>query len=150
MIVNETLRVIKQRRSIRSYTDEQITDDELQAVLEAGMYASYAGGQAWHFTVVQNRELLQQLNLAAKEAARQMSMYHLQALGNDEQFDCLYGAPTLIIVGRHDFITTVGMSEEIHQHIPCSRLEVFEDSGHFTFVEEPARLKELAREFLCD
>jgi nitroreductase len=98
MIVNETLRVIKQRRSIRSYKDEQIKDDELQAVLEAGLYAPNAGDQAWHFTVVQDKQLLEKLNLAAKEAARLISIPHLKDLGNDEQFDCLYGAPTLIIV----------------------------------------------------
>lgn len=98
MIVNETLAVIKRRRSIRSYQDKQITEEELQAILEAGMFAPHAGDQAWHFTVIQNRELLERLNLAAKEAARQMPMKHLQDLGADENFNCLYGAPTLIIV----------------------------------------------------
>jgi nitroreductase len=67
-------------------------------VLEAGLYAPYAVDQAWHFTAVQNRGLLDRLNAAAKAAARQMEMAHLQALGNDEHFHCLYGAPTLIIV----------------------------------------------------
>ncbi|MFB3764978.1 MAG: nitroreductase family protein [Methanotrichaceae archaeon] len=41
---------------MRSYKDEQIKDDELQVVLEAGMYAPNAGDQAWHFTVVQNMD----------------------------------------------------------------------------------------------
>lgn len=59
MISNETLKIIKQRRSNRNFKDEQITDEELQAVLEAGLYAPNAGDEAWHFTVVQNRELLQ-------------------------------------------------------------------------------------------
>ncbi len=98
MIANKTLRIIKQRRSIRSFKDEQIKDEELQAVLEAGMYAPNAGGQAWHFTAVQNKEILERLNLAAKESARQMDMEHLRMLGNNEMFNCLYGAPTLIIV----------------------------------------------------
>lgn len=102
MIENETLKLIKQRRSIRSYKAEQIKDEELQAVLEAGMYAPNAGDQAWHFTVVQNRALLDRLNLAAKEAARQMDMEHLRALGNNEKFNCLYGAPTLIIVSGNE------------------------------------------------
>lgn len=58
--------------------------------------------------------------------------------------------PSLIIVGRHDFITTPAMSEEIHRHIPGSWLEIFEESGHFTFVEEPDRFRELVRSFLRD
>jgi proline iminopeptidase len=44
--------------------------------------------------------------------------------------------PTLVIVGRHDFITNVAMAQEMVKHIPRARLEIFEDSGHFTFVEE--------------
>jgi nitroreductase len=98
MMDNETLKTIKQRRSIRSFKQEQIREEELQTVLEAGLYAPNAGGQAWHFTAVQNRELLDRLNLAAKEAARQMGFEHLRALGNDEEFHCLYHAPTLVIV----------------------------------------------------
>lgn len=98
MIVNETLKTIKQRRSIRSYQDEQIKDEELQAIVEAGMYAPNAGDQAWHFTVVQDRDLLERLNGAAKEAARQSTIPWLRKLGEDEAFHCLYGAPTLVIV----------------------------------------------------
>jgi nitroreductase len=98
VIVNETLKIIKQRRSIRSYKDEQVGEEELKAVLEAGLYAPNAGDQAWHFTVVQKRELLDRLNMAAKEAAGQTDIKHLRELGNNERFDCLYGAPVLIIV----------------------------------------------------
>jgi len=104
MIVNETLKIIKQRRSIRSFKNEQIKEEELQAVLEAGLYAPNAGDQAWHFTVVQNKELLDRLNIAAKETAKQMDMEHLKQLGNNEQFNCLYGAPTLIIVSGNEQI----------------------------------------------
>lgn len=102
LMSNETLKIIKQRRSCRSYQDKQITEDELQAILEAGQFAPNAGDQAWHFTVIQNREMLARLNLAAKEAARQMEMPHFQELGSNAQFNCLYGAPTLIIVSGNE------------------------------------------------
>ncbi|WP_300299022.1 nitroreductase family protein [Anaerosolibacter sp.] len=101
-ITNETLKNIKQRRSIRSFKDEQIKDEELQAVLEAGLYAPYAWDQSRHFTVIQNKELLDRLNIAAKEAAKQMDFEHLRELGNDERFHCLYNAPTLIIVSGNE------------------------------------------------
>lgn len=97
MITNDTLKIIRQRRSTRDYRDEQIKEEELQAVLDAGLFAPNAGNQAWHFTVIQNEELLTRLNAAAKQAAIQIGG-HLGALGNDENFSCLYGAPTLIIV----------------------------------------------------
>jgi len=98
MVDNETLKIIRRRRSIRSYRDEQIKDEELQAILETGLYAPNAGDQAWHFTVIQNKEILDRLNTAAKEAAKLRDMPHLRALGNNGQFNCLYHAPTLVIV----------------------------------------------------
>lgn len=105
MFTNETLRVIKQRRSIRSYKSEQIKDEELQAVLEAGLYAPNAGDQAWHFTVIQKREILDKINYLAKENLKSHMFEGLKALGNDEKFNGLYGAPTLIIVsGCEQFI----------------------------------------------
>jgi len=66
MLTNETLKVIKERRSIRSYKKEQIKDEELQAVLEAGSYAPNTGDQAWHFTVIQKKEILEKINYLAK------------------------------------------------------------------------------------
>jgi len=56
--------------------------------------------------------------------------------------------PTLIIVGRHDFITNVAMAEEMLKHIPNARLEIFEDSGHFALVEEPEKFYRVIKEFV--
>jgi proline iminopeptidase len=56
--------------------------------------------------------------------------------------------PTLVIVGRHDFITNVAMAEELVKHIPKARLEIFEDSGHFALVEEPEKFYLVIKEFV--
>jgi proline iminopeptidase len=56
--------------------------------------------------------------------------------------------PTLLIVGRHDFITNVAMAEEIVRHIPNARLEIFEESGHFALVEEPEKFYRVIKEFV--
>lgn len=58
--------------------------------------------------------------------------------------------PTLVLVGRHDFITNVAMAEEMVKHIPNARLEIFEDSGHFALVEEPEKFYRVVKEFVCD
>jgi len=97
LTTNDTLAVIGRRRSVRSYTAIQTTDDDLDAVVEAGMYAPSAGGQAWHFTVVQNKKLLAELNAAAKAVAKHAGGF-LATLAADETYDCLHGAPTLIVV----------------------------------------------------
>jgi proline iminopeptidase len=44
--------------------------------------------------------------------------------------------PTLVAVGRHDWICPVDQAEEIHRLIPRSTLAVFERSGHSPHVEE--------------
>jgi len=46
-------------------------------------------------------------------------------------------APTLILVGRDDFICPPSQAKIMHEGIPNSELVVFENSGHFTHVEEP-------------
>jgi proline iminopeptidase len=56
--------------------------------------------------------------------------------------------PTLVIVGRHDFITNVAMAEEMVKHIPNARLAVFEDSGHFALLEEPEKFYRVIKEFV--
>jgi len=56
--------------------------------------------------------------------------------------------PTLVIVGRHDFITNVAMAEEMVKHIPNARLEIFEESGHFALVEESEKFYLVIKDFV--
>ena len=56
--------------------------------------------------------------------------------------------PTLVMVGRHDFITNVAMAEEMARHIPNVRLEIFEDSGHFALIEEPEKFYSAVKQFV--
>ena len=56
--------------------------------------------------------------------------------------------PTLIIVGRHDFITNVAMAEEMLKHIPNAQLVIFEDSGHYALVEEREKFYRVIKEFV--
>lgn len=57
--------------------------------------------------------------------------------------------PTLIVVGRHDWITPVEASEELAGLLPNSELVVFEDSGHSPQLEENERFIALVRDFLA-
>ena len=61
-MTNETLETIKNRRSCRAYKPEQITNEELDAVLEAGTYAASAmGRQSAKIVVVQDAATCAQL-----------------------------------------------------------------------------------------
>lgn len=63
MLTSETLKTIKNRRSTRSFKNEQIKDNELQAVLEAGAYAPSGNDQAWYFSKA--RKLLPEILVRA-------------------------------------------------------------------------------------
>ncbi|MFO8037068.1 MAG: nitroreductase family protein [Anaerolineales bacterium] len=55
----DALEVIFTRRSIRQYTDEPVTEEQVKTLLEAGMNAPSANNrQPWHFIVVDARECL--------------------------------------------------------------------------------------------
>lgn len=57
-------------------------------------------------------------------------------------------APTLVTVGRTDWITPVECSETIARLIPRAKLVVFEKSGHSPQIEEAQAWTETVREFL--
>jgi nitroreductase len=47
--MNEVLKAIKSRRSVRAYTEQQISQEDLNAILEAATYApSGMNYQTWH------------------------------------------------------------------------------------------------------
>lgn len=51
----ETRDAILRRRSIRKYKDTPISDEDLQEIMECGMYAPSASNlQPWHFVVVKS------------------------------------------------------------------------------------------------
>jgi pimeloyl-ACP methyl ester carboxylesterase len=56
--------------------------------------------------------------------------------------------PTLVLVGRYDFITTLPMAEDLARRIPAARLVVFEHSGHLPFVEEPEQWRSAIEDFV--
>ncbi len=56
-------------------------------------------------------------------------------------------APSLVVVGASD-MPTVAMARETARRIPHARLEIFEHSRHFPFLEEPEKFFKLVREFL--
>ena len=83
---NEVLNAIKTRRSIRKYKAEQITDEQLDAILEAGTYAATGMGKQSPVIVV-----VQKPGLIAK-----LSKMNAAVMGTTS--DPFYGAPTVLIV----------------------------------------------------
>ena len=98
--MNSTIETIKNRRTIRRFMPEQIKEEELSAIIEAGLYAPSAhNDQPWHFTVIQDKELMRQISADSKEAVKKVSKNEtLQKMAHNEKLDIFYGAPTIIVV----------------------------------------------------
>ena len=57
--------------------------------------------------------------------------------------------PTLIVAGRHDWIEPPDVAATpLHEGIPNSELAVFEQSGHYPFVEEPGAFRAIVAHFV--
>lgn len=62
----DLLEAIKKRRSVRKYTGDPVTDDEVRGLLEAAIAAPSAGNaQPWRFILVRDRGLQEKLVQAA-------------------------------------------------------------------------------------
>jgi proline iminopeptidase len=57
-------------------------------------------------------------------------------------------AKTLIMSGRYDFICPVSLAERLHEGIPNSSLVIFEQSGHFPWLEEQSAFFAALEHFL--
>jgi len=57
--------------------------------------------------------------------------------------------PTLITVGRYDWVTPVESSQTIASLIPGSQLVIFEKSGHSPPSDEPELFRAVVRDFLA-
>ncbi|GHU68693.1 diguanylate cyclase [Spirochaetia bacterium] len=83
----DTLKDLKARRSIRSYKADQITNEELDAILEAGTYAaSGMGEQSAVLVSVQDKAVIAQLEKLNADVLK------------DPSAKPFYGAPTVINV----------------------------------------------------
>ena len=83
----EALEVLKNRRAIRAYKPEQIADEELNAVLEAGTFApTGAGTQGVRIVAVQSPE-----DVAAVDALNARVL-------NSPKAHPYYGAPTILLI----------------------------------------------------
>lgn len=69
-MTNQTLHLIASRRSHRAYKPGQISPEQLEALMTAALQSPSAmDRQPWHFSFVQDKELLKRVTRAAHEQA---------------------------------------------------------------------------------
>lgn len=86
--MNEIIKAMEERRSIRKFKPEMPKKEDLQQIVEAGLYAANGMGRQATITVaVTNKELRDKL-----------SAINCKIGGWDESVDPFYGAPAILIV----------------------------------------------------
>ena len=84
--MNDVLKCLTKRRSVRRYTQEQVAPEKLKAILKAGLYAPSG----------MNRQSTVMLVIQDKEVISELSHLNAEIMGRD--FDPFYGAPTVVVV----------------------------------------------------
>ena len=105
--MNEVLNTIAERSSIRAYTYERLTDEEIRALVTAGLQAPTARNEREiHFTVLDGK------NPLLAEIDRECKISMLEGITDDETIKKIennpnnfyYGAPTVVILSvKKDF-----------------------------------------------
>lgn len=84
--MNETIKNLVTRRSIRKYTDKAVSREDIEKIIQAGLYAPTG----------MNRRSTLFLAVTDKELLAKLSKLNAGVLGTDT--DPFYGAPAVIVV----------------------------------------------------
>lgn len=137
-MMRETLQDLKERRSCRKYLPQQIKEEELNAILEAGTWAPTGmGRQAPVIVVAQDPKLIARLS-------------KMNAAVKGLESDPFYGAPTLLIVFSdpeintylYDGVLVMGNLLNAAQAVGVDSCYIFRAKQVFETEEGKALLKE--------
>ncbi len=98
---NETLEVLKTRRSVRKYSDKEVEQEKLDAILEAATYAPTGMGTQSPVIVL----------VKDKETVKKVSKLNAAVMGRDA--DPFYGAPIVAIVFGHKDVSPTWFDDAV-------------------------------------
>jgi len=107
-ISNEILNCIHERRSTRRFTDKQLSPEQLEAILDAAIWAPSGGNsQSWLFTAIQKKDVLHHLNELVREGFQHWvpdddypGKLAMKEHSQKESYNFYHQAPTLIIASN--------------------------------------------------
>ena len=102
--------VVMKRRSIRSYLDKPVSDDDLAKILAAGQWAPNAG--EYNLSVIRNKDLMARVNEKTLEVMRNSGNEFLMGRAALPGYLPLYGAPVVIFLS--------GPPEIAHTQLNCA------------------------------
>ncbi len=111
--MNPVIENIKKRRSVRRYSQTQVEAEKIEQIIEAGSFApSGHNDQPWHFTVIQNKDLIDKINLETKALIKDSEDPTFRKMGQSERLHLLYNAPTVIVISG-DPVNSYSMEEDL-------------------------------------
>lgn len=98
--------LIKNRRSVRSYTDKKVPLATLHEMIqEACLAPSACNGQPWRFIIIQDKDLIKRLSDESKKNSLlaiskdpKSQLKQFEKLFKNPAFNLFYNAPSLILI----------------------------------------------------
>lgn len=92
-MANETINVIMKRRSVRNYLDKPVPETVLKQIVECGIHAPSARNkQNWHFTVITNKDTIDEINRLALEGMKKLGIH------KEPGYHLFFHAPAVIVM----------------------------------------------------
>ncbi len=106
------LELMRDRRSVRSYTDEPVPEGKLEKILQAGLLSpSGKNTRPWEFVVVRDRETLQRMAECRAGAAKMLSdaACAIVVLGDEEKTDTVIEDCSIALAQMHLMAASLGL-----------------------------------------
>lgn len=95
----ETLNIIRKRFSCRDFSDRLPSDEDLEAVVRAGLHsASAVNRQPWRIVLIKNKDLIDQLEASGLAHLKAQSDQTVFERVNEREGKLFYHAPRMVII----------------------------------------------------
>ena len=108
----DLLNVMQKRRSVRTYTEEAVTEEKLTCILQAGLLS--ASGKAirpWEFIVVRNKEALKIMSQCRVAGSKMLASADcaIVVLGDEEKSDVWVEDCSVAMANMHLMADSLGV-----------------------------------------
>lgn len=108
----ELLGIMKKRRSVRNYAEREVTKEQLEQIVEAGLLsASGRSYRPWELIVVRDKEMLMKLSECREGAAKMLAGAGaaIVVLGNTEKSDTWIEDCSIVMSNMHLMADAMGL-----------------------------------------
>lgn len=108
----ELLELMKTRRSVREYTDEKVTDDQINAILHAGMLSPTGKAiKPWEFIVVKDADTIRKMRNCRAGGAKMFDTANavIIVLGKTEDSDVWTEDCSAVLTSMHLMAHALGL-----------------------------------------